>query len=59
MPIESTISTALYNLYENLYAAITRNVPLVSSGKSALQTENIIDAILRSSTEGCNPEVVG
>lgn len=58
-PIESTVSTALYNLYENLYAATTSDTALASSGTSALRTENIIDAILLSSKEGCELKVLG
>jgi predicted dehydrogenase len=57
--IESTISTALYNLYENLYAATTSDAALSSSGTSALRTENIIDAILLSSREECEVKVLG
>jgi predicted dehydrogenase len=52
--LENTVSTALYNLYENLYTATVGDLALASSGDSALRTEKIIDAILSSSKNGCN-----
>ena len=51
--INSTVSTALYNLYENLYAATISKTTLVSSGASALRTEDIINTILSSANDGC------
>jgi predicted dehydrogenase len=53
MLIESTVSTALYNLYDNLYAATVDNAPLVSSGTSAIRTENIINAVISSAGRSC------
>lgn len=52
-PLESTVGTALYNLHDNLYAATVQGAPLISSGTSAIRTENIIDAILSSANNSC------
>ena len=57
--IESTVSTALYNLYDNLYAATVEDAPLASSGTSAIRTENIINAVLSSADRSGERVVLG
>lgn len=46
--LESTAGWALYQIYENLAAALHEGVPLWSSGESALQTVRAIEAVRKS-----------
>jgi predicted dehydrogenase len=43
--LESTVGQALYHVYDNLAAAIRDDVPLWSSGESALDTARVIEAV--------------
>jgi predicted dehydrogenase len=47
-PVATDPGHALYQLYDNLYAALTAAVPLWSPSESALRTEIAVDAVFAS-----------
>lgn len=51
--LESTVGTALYDLFDNLASALTANdaAILVSPGRSALVTSQVVDALFRMGDE--------
>jgi len=49
--LNSTVGRALYRMYANLADAIANGTPLCSPGDSALQTEKVVEAVVRSSQE--------
>lgn len=50
--LESTVGTALYDLYENMCGVLGGRAELLSPGASALQSEFAIHAILASARKG-------
>ena len=46
--VDTRVSNALYDLYDNLAANLSIGADLWSSGSSALQSEAVVDAVLRS-----------
>jgi len=46
--LPSTVGNALFQIYENLAAALNKQGALVSPGDSAMQTAHVVDTILRS-----------
>ena len=57
--LKSTVADTLPNLYANLADAVTTGTPLLSSGESALKTENIINLVLRSANSGNTRLMIG
>lgn len=55
---ESTLGTALYEMYSNLAAAINSEEELLSSGESALKTASVIAVIQESARSGGRHSVV-
>ena len=53
--LEPTVGRALYHLYDNLAAALHEGALLWSSGESALQTAEVIQAIQDSAQNNCMP----
>jgi predicted dehydrogenase len=51
-PLQSTVSEALYFLYDNLALALDESVPLQSSGASAWRTAAVVDSIRHSAAAG-------
>lgn len=52
--LESSVGTALYEIYGNLAAAVRGKTPLWSPGKSALETARAVQAVLDSAASGWN-----
>ena len=48
--LTTTVGTAYYRLYDNLYHALTNGTPLASPIESAFETARIIDAVLSATT---------
>ncbi|MBO6947062.1 MAG: Gfo/Idh/MocA family oxidoreductase [Rhodospirillales bacterium] len=57
--LKSTVADTLPNLYANLADAVTTRTPLLSPGKSALKTENIINLVHRSANTGNSRLMIG
>jgi predicted dehydrogenase len=52
--LESSVGTALYEMYGNLAAVVRGTTPLWSPGESALETARAVQAVLDSATSGRN-----
>jgi predicted dehydrogenase len=52
--LESSVGTALYEMYGNLAAAVRGRTPLWSPGESALETARAVQAVLDSAVSGQN-----
>jgi predicted dehydrogenase len=50
--LASTVGSALYEMYSNLFDAVDGGTPLFSPGESALVTSEVVEAVLRAPASG-------
>lgn len=55
--LESTVGTALWRMYDNFASALRGEAELCSPPDSALRSEAVLDAVLRSASEGGRPVI--